>query len=268
MIGRRFLRNSPPIVGIAAEGLEVEHRLPVQQVIRHQLALAVARAAEKVVGRLAETEDHDASQGVALVLGKVQPYLVRRAEEVERGLVIGNARQVDALPLAGVGCQAGEGRHVARGAHRHSLFFRQVEVVAGLWLEAGLERFRVEVDAQQPRCLRLDGLALAESTTLEERRPFIPDSGVWLDPKDQPPPAGGTLLQGIEHHQPLALGDDRPARHVVDRAAGVEAGAAQQRAHAGAAIVDDEPLDAPPEARLQLAPLPALQQVRLWLRQQ
>src|SRR3989442_13036041 len=57
MVGRRFLRDPPPVIGVAAERLEVEHRLPVQQVVRHQLALAVARAAEKVIGRLTETED-------------------------------------------------------------------------------------------------------------------------------------------------------------------------------------------------------------------
>ena len=199
---------------------------------------------------------------------EVEAYLVGRAEEVERGLVVGDTRQVDALPLAGVGCQAGEGRHIARGAHLNPLLFRQVEVVAGLRLESGLERLRVEVDAQEPGRLRLDGLAFAKSPTLEESRPLIPDSSVWLDPEDQSPPGSSTLLQGIEHQQALALGHDRAARHVVDRAAGVEAGAAQQRADAGAAIVDDEPLDGPAEARLQLAPLPALQQVRLGLRQQ
>src|SRR2546427_12503901 len=86
VVGRRFLRDPPPVVGIAAESLEVEHRLPVQEVIRHQLALAVARAAEEVVGRLAESEDHDAAQRVAIMLGEVEPYLVGRAEEVERGL--------------------------------------------------------------------------------------------------------------------------------------------------------------------------------------
>src|SRR5207248_11681034 len=52
VVGRRFLRDPPPVVGMAAERFEVEHRLPVQQVIRHQFALAVARAAEEVVGRV------------------------------------------------------------------------------------------------------------------------------------------------------------------------------------------------------------------------
>src|SRR5438874_7193362 len=79
VVGRRFLRDPPPVVGMAAERLEVEHRLPVQQVIRHQLALAVARATEKVVGRLAQAEDHDASEGFALVFREVEAYLVGRA---------------------------------------------------------------------------------------------------------------------------------------------------------------------------------------------
>src|SRR5437899_3981000 len=97
MVGRRFLWDPPPVIGIAAERLEVEHGLPVQQVIRHQLALAVARAAEEVVGGLAETEDHDASQGLTLVLGEVESYLVGRAEEVERGLVVGDRSEEHSL---------------------------------------------------------------------------------------------------------------------------------------------------------------------------
>src|SRR3979409_2665442 len=40
MVRRRFLRDPPPVIDIAPERLEVEHRLPVQQVIRHQLPLA------------------------------------------------------------------------------------------------------------------------------------------------------------------------------------------------------------------------------------
>src|ERR1700694_1471454 len=91
MVWRRFLRDPPPVVGITAEGLEVEHRLPVQQVVRHQLTFAVARATEEVIGGLAETEDHDPAKRVALVLGEVEPHLVGRAEEVERGLIVGDA---------------------------------------------------------------------------------------------------------------------------------------------------------------------------------
>ncbi len=156
----------------------------------------------------------------------------------------------------------------ARGAHRDSLLFRQVEVVAGLRLEAGLERLGVEVDAQQPRRPRLDGLGLDESTALEERRPFVADPGVWLDPEDQPPSGGRAPLQRIQDQQAIALGHHRPARHVVDRPARKKGGATLHRADAGAALVNDQPLDAPAEARLELAPLPALQQVRLGLRQQ
>src|ERR1700694_2798921 len=92
MVRCRFLRDPPPVIGVAAEGPEVDHRLPVQQVIRHQLPLAVARPTEEVVGGLPEAEDHDASQGVALVFGEVNPYLVGGTEDVERGLVVGNAR--------------------------------------------------------------------------------------------------------------------------------------------------------------------------------
>src|SRR6267378_872729 len=230
MVRCRFLRDSPPVIGIAAERLEVEHRLPVQQVIRHQLPLAVARAAEEVVGSLAETEDHDAAEGLALVVGEVEPHLVGRAEEVERGPVVGDPRQMDALPLAGLGRQAGEGRDIARGTHGHPLLFRQVEVVAGLRLETGLQRLRIEVDAQQPRRLRLDGIALDEATTLEEGRPLVAGARVGFNPEDQPPSGGGPLLQCVEHQQTLALGHYRPARHVVNGAAGIEAGAALQRA--------------------------------------
>src|ERR1700737_2886993 len=59
MVGRRLFRDAPPVVGLATERLEVQHRLPVQQVVRHQLTLAVPRPAEEVVGGRAETEDHD-----------------------------------------------------------------------------------------------------------------------------------------------------------------------------------------------------------------
>src|SRR6202022_724103 len=50
MVRGGFLGDPPPVVGITAEGLEVEHRLPVQQVVGHQLSFAVARATEEVVG--------------------------------------------------------------------------------------------------------------------------------------------------------------------------------------------------------------------------
>src|SRR6267143_2019895 len=90
MVRRRFLRDPPPVVGRTAEGLEVEHRPPVQEVVGHQLALAVARPAEQVIRRLHEAEDHDAPKDLALVIGEVQPNFVCGAEEVERGLVVGD----------------------------------------------------------------------------------------------------------------------------------------------------------------------------------
>src|SRR3982075_1104734 len=68
----RLFRDAPPVVGVAAQGAEVEHRLPVQEVIRHQLALAIARSAEQVVGGFAEAEYHEPAQNVALVLGEVK----------------------------------------------------------------------------------------------------------------------------------------------------------------------------------------------------
>src|SRR5690242_10685366 len=52
MVGRGFLRNPPPVIGVAAKGSKVEHRPPVQEVVRHQLALAVGGAAEQVAGGL------------------------------------------------------------------------------------------------------------------------------------------------------------------------------------------------------------------------
>src|ERR1700674_2858921 len=268
MVWRGLLRDPPPVVGVAAEGLEVKHRLPVQQVIRHQLPLAVARAAEEVIGGLAQAEDHDPAKRVTLVLREVEPHLVRRAEEVKRRLVISHARQVDALPFAGVGRQAREGRDIARGAHGDTLLLREVQVVAGLRLEARLERVRVEVDAQQPRRLRLDGLTRGKTATLEEGRPLVTDPRVRLDAEDQPPPGGRALLQGIEDEQAVALGHHGTAWHVIGRPARIECRAALKGENARAALMDEEPLDAPSEARLQLAPFPALQQVRLGLGQQ
>src|ERR1700737_4352415 len=267
MVRCRFLRDPPPVIGVAAEGPEIEHRLPVQQVVRHQLPLAVARPTKEVVSGLPEAEDHDASKRVAFVLGEVNPNLVGGAEDVERGLVVGDAGEMDPLPLAGVRRQPREGCDIAGSSHRHPLLLREVEVVAGLRLETGLERFRVEVDAEQPRRLRLDGLSLDESAALKKGGPLVADQRVWLDPEDQPASGGRSLLQGIQDQQAFALGHDRPARHVIDRTAGEEAGTALQRAHTRAPLVNDEPLDGPPEARLELAPLPALQQVRLGLRE-
>src|SRR6202521_1470381 len=268
MVWRRLLRDPPPVVGIAAEGLEVEHRLPVQQVVRHQVPLAVARAAEEVIGGLAESEDHDPAKRVTLVLREVDPYLVRRAEQLERRLVIRNTRQMNALPFAGVGRQSREGRDIARGAHGHALLLCEVQVVAGLRLEARLERVRVEGDAQQPRRLRLDGRALGKTATLEEGRPFVTDQRVRLDAEDQPPAGGGALLQGIEDEQAVALGHDRTPWQVIDGPARVECGATLEGANARAALMNEEPLHAPSEARLQLSPFPALQQVRLGLGEQ
>src|SRR5712691_554357 len=268
MVGRRFLRNPPPVIGIAAEGLEVEHRLPVQQVVRHQLPFAVTRPTEQVVGGLAEAEDHDPAKHLALVVGEVEPYLVGGAEELERRLVIGNPRETNALTLGGVGRQPGEGCDIPQGAHRHTLLLRQVEVVAGLRLETGLQRLRVEVEAQQARCLRLHRFALAKSPTFEERRPLVADPRVWLDPEDQPPSRGRAPLQRVQYKQTIALSHDWSARHVVDGPSRVEGRASLQRTNAGAALVDGEPLDPPTEAGLQLTPLPALQQVRLGLCQQ
>src|SRR3989442_8489878 len=75
VVGCRLFRYSPPVVGVATQHPEVEHRLPVQQVVRHQLALAFGGATEQVVGGLAEAEDHDPGERVALVLRQVQADL-------------------------------------------------------------------------------------------------------------------------------------------------------------------------------------------------
>src|SRR5260370_12312698 len=39
MVRRRLLGDPPPVIRLTAEGLEVEHRLPAQQVIGHELPL-------------------------------------------------------------------------------------------------------------------------------------------------------------------------------------------------------------------------------------
>src|ERR1700694_1096130 len=38
----RFFRDPPPVIGIAAHRAEIEHGLPVQQVVGHQLAFLIA----------------------------------------------------------------------------------------------------------------------------------------------------------------------------------------------------------------------------------
>ena len=72
----RLFRDSPPVIGIATHGTEIEHGLPVQQVVGHQLALAIAGPAEQVIGGFPEAEHHDPAERVALVLGQVQAHLV------------------------------------------------------------------------------------------------------------------------------------------------------------------------------------------------
>src|SRR5467141_216297 len=82
VVGGRLFRNPPPVIRIAPQRTEIEHGLPVEQVIGHQLALPIARSAEEVVGRLAKAEDHDAAEGLALVVGEIQPNLVGRPENL------------------------------------------------------------------------------------------------------------------------------------------------------------------------------------------
>src|ERR1700730_4974735 len=146
MVGRRLFRDSPPVVAVAAERLEVEHRLPMQHVVRHQLPLVVARPAEQVVGGGAEPEDHDPRQGLPFMVGEIKAHLVARAKQVDGGLVIGGARQVNLLPLAGVGRQLREGRDIPGSPNPDALLFSQVQVVAGLRFEARPQAVRVDVD--------------------------------------------------------------------------------------------------------------------------
>src|SRR5207253_4384359 len=113
MIRSRLLRDAPPVIGVAAECPKIEHRLPVQQIVGHQLALALGGAPEQVVGRLAEAKDHDAGQQVTLVLRQVEPDLVAPAEQVEGGLVIGGTRQVNPLPFRRLAGEAGEYCHIS-----------------------------------------------------------------------------------------------------------------------------------------------------------
>src|ERR1700730_677390 len=139
----RFFRDPPPVIGIAAHGAEIEHGLPVQQVVGHQLALLIAGSAKQVVGGFSEAEDHDPAKNVALVVREIQPNLVRRPEDLERRLVVGDSREVKPLPLAGLGGQLREGDDIARAAYPNDLFFGEVQVVPGLWLEAGFQRVRI-----------------------------------------------------------------------------------------------------------------------------
>src|SRR5207237_996712 len=50
MIRSRLLRDAPPVIGVAAECPKIEHRLPAQQLVGHQLALALGQV--QVVARL------------------------------------------------------------------------------------------------------------------------------------------------------------------------------------------------------------------------
>ena len=113
MIRSRLLRDAPPVIGVAAECPKIEHRLPVQQIVGHQLALALGGAPEQVVGRLAEAKDHDAGQQVTLVLRQIEPDLVAPAEQVEGSLVVGGTRQVNPLPFRRLAGEAGEYRYIS-----------------------------------------------------------------------------------------------------------------------------------------------------------
>src|SRR2546421_8552819 len=206
MVRSGLLRDPPPVIRVTAHGSEVEHRLPVQRIIRHQLTLAVTGAAEQVVGGPAKTENHDPAERLALVLGEIKTHLVRRPEEVEGGLVVANAGKVDALPLAGLGRQPGEGGDITGAADPHPLLLRQVQVVAGLGLEAGLQRLRADVDPQQSRRLRLDSLGPDEAATFEEGGPLVTDHRTRLDPQHQPAARGRPPLHLAEDEQPFSLG--------------------------------------------------------------
>src|ERR1700731_1139846 len=185
VVRSRFFRDAPPVIDIAAHSTEIEHGLPVQQVVGDQLALLIAGSAEQVIGGFAEAKDHDPAENVTLVVGEIQPNLVRRPENLEHRLVVGDPRQVHALALAGLGRQLREGGDIARAAHPNALLFGEVQVVPGFRLKAGFQRVRVEIDAEQLRRLRLDRLALDESAPLEKCRPLVADWVVWLDSEAQ-----------------------------------------------------------------------------------
>ena len=155
---------------------------------------------------------------------------------------------MDALPLAGCGRQSGKGGDVAGAGYANTLLFGKVEVVSGLRLEAGFQRFRVEVDPQQAGRLGLDGLALDESAPLEKGRPLVADEGIRLDAEHQPATGRRPPLQGVEHEQALAFGDRGTAGHVIRRPAGEDGGGALQRADPGTPGVEREALDLPAEA--------------------
>ena len=146
MVGRRFLGDPPPVIGVTAERTEIEHRLPVQQIVGHQLALVVGRPPEEVVGGRPEAKDHDAAQRVTLVLRQVQSHPIAGTKEVDRRLVVGRAGEMDTLALGGIAGEPGKGLHVLAGLDRDALSLRQVQVIARLRFEPRLERLRLQAD--------------------------------------------------------------------------------------------------------------------------
>src|SRR2546421_6363640 len=102
MVGGRLFRHAPPVITIAAQRAEIEHGAPVKQVVRHQVALHIGRAADEVVGGLAEATDHDAGQHVAVVPGQVETDSVGGAEEIDGRLVEGVAGGGDTVTFHGL----------------------------------------------------------------------------------------------------------------------------------------------------------------------